>query len=353
MSFLECLKQLYSDSDCYIAAVDNEFRMLWKNHEQIPDNLLLSDFTIGDKKPELPIEKEIICFHCSESSSRITPLYEEGVVKLYKIEFFKPDEIHRLFCRSQLLNYKNNFLGNIRLELAEILNIMEKAKENFPDDCNISAIDSQTRYHVLRTIASTVNMNEISKYYSGGMSTEYLSLSQRLEETAEWVRPMLEINSCAFRVTIAEQIYIDINYSRFEAAVLNLIINAYMYNDSANKEITLELTADGDRVCVSVSDNGTSADVGEIEKHLDFNNGFKKFSPHESLGLAVVKAMTDAFDGTVELENSPTGGLKVKLFLPRYPKSVPKVFRLRRLPTIISQYDPQYCIISKGIDPIK
>ncbi|WP_124098280.1 HAMP domain-containing sensor histidine kinase [Ruminococcus sp. Marseille-P6503] len=353
MELLQCLKQMYSDSDFYIAAVDSRFRMLWRNHEQIPDNLFLSDFTIGGKKLRLPIEKEVIAAFCSGDASRITPLYENGVLRLYKIEFFHPNEIHTLLCRSELLSYKNNFLGNIRLELSEIINLMDSAKDRFPGDENISALDSRTRYHVLRTIASTVNMNEISKYYAGGISTEYLCLSQRLEETAEWVRPMLESNMCSFKTSVAESVYININYSRFEAALLNLIINAYMYNDSKHKEITLELTADSHNACISVSDNGTCANMSEIKKYLDFNAGFKEFSQHESLGLAVVKAMADTFGGTVEIENSPEGGLTVRILLPRNPNSVPKVFRLRRFPPIISQYDPQYCIISKGLDPIK
>ncbi len=353
MELLQCLKQLYSDSDCHIAAVDSRFRMLWRNNEQIPGNLFLSDFTIGGKKLRLPIEKEVIAAFSSGAASRITPLYENGILRLYKIEFFAPNEIHRLLCRSEILSYKNNFLGNIRLELSEIINLMDAAKEAFPDDDNISALDCQTRYHVLRTIASTVNMNEISKYYAGGISTEYLCLSQRLEETAEWVRPMLESNMCILKASIAGSVYIDINYARFEAALLNLIINGYMYNDSKRKEITLELTADDNNACVSVSDNGTCANTSEIKKYLDFNAGFKEFSQHESLGLAVVKTMTDTFGGTVEIENSPSGGLTVKLLLPRNPDSVPKVFRLRRFPPIISQYDPQYCILSKGLDPIK
>lgn len=353
MELLECLQQLYSNSENYIAAADSRFKILWKNHSRIPDSIFLSDFTIGGKKLTLPIEHEETAAYRSGCAVRITPLSNSSVPELYKIEFFTPNEIHRLSCRSELMSYKNNFLGNIRLELSEILNLMDGIKQKLPDSSEIDSLDRKTRYHILRTIAATVNMNEISKYYSGGITTEYLSLSERLRATAEWVKPMLERNMCFLKASIADSVYININYAKFETAVLNLIINAYMYSDSKRKEITLTLTTDSQNACVTVSDNGTSADIDKLRKYLDLKAGFSEFSKNESLGLAVVKTMADTFGGSVSLSRSASGGLSAEITLPRNPETVTKVFRLRRFPPIISQYDPQYCILSKGINPIK
>ena len=98
----------------------------------------------------------------------------------------------------------------------------------------------------------------------------------------------------------------------------------------------------------------TSADIDKLRKLFGSQKpDFPSFLKTESLGLAVVKTMADTFGGSVSLSRSASGGLSAEITLPRNPETVPKVFRLRRFPPIISQYDPQYCILSKGINPIK
>lgn len=353
MNMLENIKKLYEHSDSMIAVADADFTLLWKNSRTLPDNIDLLDFqTDDDSVLKLPISSEITLKHRCGCAVRITPVYCDDIIEGYMLLFYSMHDIELISCRSGLVKFQNNFLGNIRIELSEIIGMLDKYKSKYSDSNDFDEADRRMRYHILRTFAATANLNELSKYYSGGIPNEFLNLSERIEETLEWAVPFFEGNGCTIKYEITPQQFIDINYGRFEAALLNLMINAYMYNDSPDREIELRLYTNDNSVVMTISDNGTSADVAKIERCSQFGNELSAYSMHEALGTVIARKMAEHFGGTIAFESSPTGGLNVRIVLPKNASKYPKHFRLRRMPPIISQYDIQPCILSKGLDPI-
>lgn len=354
MKMLENLKIIYSGSKEKIIVTDSDFHPIWKNSDDVPTNISLLDFKYdNDERPILPIEKEIILSHLSGCAVKILPQYHDDSLDGYILFFYSPIDIETLSCRSDRLFYKNNFLGNIRLELAEVIGALDNLKIKYADNNDFAAFDHKARYHILRTFSSSVNMNEITKYFSGNIPTEYVNFSKRIEETLAWVRPMFESNMCKIKEQIQHGVFLDINYNRVETALLNLLVNGYMYNDSPRKIITVTLSQNEDNVILKVFDNGTNADIENIEKYRDLYTQFSQFSRNESMGIALTDEMVKYFGGEMHLSNTEKGGLCVTLKFKSNPDYVPKVFKLRRLPPIISQFDSQNCILSKGFDPIK
>lgn len=353
MNMLENIKKLYEHSQSGIAVTDADFMLLWKNSDSLPVNVLLSDFqTDDDSVLKLPINHEITLKHRCGSAVKITPVYYDESIEGYMLTFYSLPDIELLSCRSGLVKFQNNFLGNIRIELAEIIGMLDRYKSKYSDNKEFDEADRKMRYHILRTFAATANLNELSKYYSGGIPNEFLNLSERIEETLKWAVPYFEANGCCIKADIAPQQFIDINYGRFEAALLNLMINAYMYNDAADKEIEIRLFTEDSSVILTISDNGTSADIEKIRRCSEFGSELSSYSNHEALGTVIARKMAEHNGGTLTFENSQTGGLYAKLALPKDAGKYPKHFRLRRMPPIISQYDVQPCILSKGLDPI-
>lgn len=354
MDALENIKLIYGRSDSKIAVTDADFAILWKNSSDVPLSVTPADFhAANDSVLRLPLLNETVLRHRSGSAVKITPLFCGEDIDGYILNFFDIADIGLLSCHSDMVNFQNNFLGNIRLELSEIIGMLDGYRNIYGENDEFSAADSRMRYYILRAFSATANFNEISKYYAGDIPFEFLNLSERLEETLLWAAPQFENNMCRIKSNIEPQIYANVNYNRIEAALLNLMINSFMYGDAAHKEIDISLKSDENHIYLTISDNGTSADVDRIISFSKQTARIPLFSQNEALGTAIARRAAEYFGGEILFEKSPTGGLSVKIVLPKNFGDLPKVFKLRRLPPIISQFDLQNCILSKGFDPIQ
>ena len=100
-------------------------------------------------------------------------------------------------------------------------------------------------------------------------------------------------------------------------ALANLLDNAFKYTASSVR-ITVRLASNGQRALLEVVDQGPGLATGEHERMTErFVRGdAARSQPGSGLGLAVVKAVMHAHGGTLELADTPAGGLTVRLYLP-------------------------------------
>ena len=349
MKMLESVKKLYEKSDEMIIVTNSNLAVIWKSHVKLPDFIALTDFKHEfGKMPSLPVRSSKILHYINGNSVKIKPLFDNEKLEGYMLTFYDAEEIETLSDRSSILKYKRNSLGNIRLAISPIIAQLEGLK-NKEYSVDINNLYTTVSNNLLKMLSSTVNSNEITKYYSGEFSTELLNVSQCLEETALLCRDSFAAVNCEFKTEIESSIYMNMNYDRLSLAVINLLINGYMYCSEERKKLTLKAYKKNEQIYIEISDNGKTADVEIMKTALKPFRTLPKFKTGESLGLSIVNKFTEHFGGTLNFIKNKDG-LIVQISFSGEISEEPQSFRLKRLPPIVGEYEPAYCILAKGFN---
>jgi two-component system sensor histidine kinase FlrB len=160
-----------------------------------------------------------------------------------------------------------------------------------------------------RTVGSLKQLdklvNDMLAFTHGGTAREAVSVSALLEQVAQWLRPALRRG---LRVTISTQapdLMVRANAPSLVSAVLNLATNALQ---AATAELDLQLlarrTAQG-RAQIVVSDNGPGVPA-HIRERI-FEPFFTTRARGNGIGLAIVKSVVEAHQGTVSLAQTSCG----------------------------------------------
>ncbi len=111
------------------------------------------------------------------------------------------------------------------------------------------------------------------------------------------------------------------NKTAIEQILINLVTNAIKYNDKENIEIEIEIIEENDFYKIAVSDNGPGIlkeyhkvifEIFEVISTVD-RYGVKG----NGIGLATVKKIVEALDGTIDIESEMGKGSKFKFTLGR------------------------------------
>jgi two-component system, sensor histidine kinase FlrB len=160
-----------------------------------------------------------------------------------------------------------------------------------------------------RTVGSLKQLdklvNDMLAFAHGGAARETVSVSALLEQVAQWLRPALRRG---VRLTIRTQspdLTVRANAPSLVSAVLNLASNALQ---AASSDLDLELLArrgaDG-RAQIVVSDNGPGVPP-QLRERI-FEPFFTTRARGNGIGLAIVKSVVEAHQGTVSLADVPRG----------------------------------------------
>ena len=87
----------------------------------------------------------------------------------------------------------------------------------------------------------------------------------------------------------------------------NLLTNAVRHNDTDQPEIWVDVTDDGEGISVRIADNGPG--IPEAQRNEIFGRGEKGLeSPGSGVGLYLVDALVNGYDGDIQIEESTHGG---------------------------------------------
>jgi two-component system sensor histidine kinase FlrB len=160
-----------------------------------------------------------------------------------------------------------------------------------------------------RTVTSLKQLdklvNDMLAFAHGGAARETVSVSALLEQVAQWLRPALR---AGIRLTIrtqAPQLAVRANAPSLVSAVLNLATNALQ---AAAADLNLELLArrgDAGRAQIVVSDDGPGIPA-HIRERI-FEPFFTTRSRGTGIGLAIVKSVVEAHQGSVTLADTERG----------------------------------------------
>ncbi len=98
-----------------------------------------------------------------------------------------------------------------------------------------------------------------------------------------------------------------------EEMVGNLLDNACKW---ARRRVTVTSQSGGGRVAILVDDDGPGLPAERREEVFERGRRLDQSVPGTGLGLAIVRDLAEIYGGRVGLEDSPEGGLRVRLELP-------------------------------------
>jgi two-component system sensor histidine kinase FlrB len=148
-------------------------------------------------------------------------------------------------------------------------------------------------------------VHDMLAFTHGGAARELISVAAVLEQVAQWLRPALRSGVRLTIRTDAPTLIVRANASSLISAVLNLATNALQ---AARGEVHLELLArrgPAGRAQIVVSDNGPGVPI-ELRERI-FEQFFTTRSRGNGIGLAIVKSVVEAHQGTVRLADSASG----------------------------------------------
>jgi len=103
-----------------------------------------------------------------------------------------------------------------------------------------------------------------------------------------------------------------------ESILYNLVSNGIKYRaPERTPVINLKTTQEGDRVVMTVRDNGIGMDLTKLrEKVFTLYQRFHHHVEGKGMGLFLVKTQVEALNGTIEIESNVHEGTIFKISLP-------------------------------------
>ena len=150
-----------------------------------------------------------------------------------------------------------------------------------------------------------------------------MNLAEMLDDIAMRFADRAARQGVALRNDSASQasVFAAVDIELFERALANLVDNALKHTSPSGR-VTLRAHADGDRVCVTVEDDGSGIAVHHLEHLFDrLYTGEAARSDADGgskgLGLAIVKRIVELHHGEVAVRSEPGRGTAVTITLPR------------------------------------
>ena len=140
-------------------------------------------------------------------------------------------------------------------------------------------------------------------------------------EDAKWVYLALRHANIPVDVQMEEGLVVQGDRAALVQAVGNLLSNAWKYTPTEGRRIAVSAAADLKHVYISVIDNGLGISVSEQELIFDkFQRGAaarERGGPGSGLGLALVRAIVAAHDGSIDVQSKLDHGATFRIVLPR------------------------------------
>ena len=98
-----------------------------------------------------------------------------------------------------------------------------------------------------------------------------------------------------------------IDQDKFEKIIFNLLSNAFKYTP-ANKSITVHANVEGDKLIVSVADEGIGIDPKKQQTLFQRFETLVKYNilqPSSGIGLSLVKELIELHCGSIEVKSQP------------------------------------------------
>jgi signal transduction histidine kinase len=173
-------------------------------------------------------------------------------------------------------------------------------------DRQVERMSRQVEYHLTRARAAA----------SGAKGATPCPLATSAEAVARTVLKLHADRDLAFDSDVDPAISVRVQLEDLEEMLGNLIDNACKW---ARSRVVVSATQTGSTTFVVIDDDGPG--IPEPNRSVALGRGVRldEAAPGSGLGLAIVRDLVDTYGGAIALDDSPAGGLRVRLTLPSGP----------------------------------
>ncbi|UCD64461.1 MAG: HAMP domain-containing histidine kinase [Candidatus Zixiibacteriota bacterium] len=227
----------------------------------------------------------------------------------------------------KLAQLRNDFVSNVTHELKTPLTsirmfaetmLMDRVKNKRDQREYLSVIvnESDKLTRLINTVLDSSKIEQEEQQYH----MHSVNFSTVVEKAVDAVAYWLKENGFAVVVDIEEDITIRGDEDALEQTMNNLLSNAMKFSHD-RKEITVRLCKKDGSIRVEVQDRGLGIPESKqpriFEKYYRAHSGHTADKGGSGLGLAVVKHIVDAHEGTIELKSKVNEGTTFTIVFPQ------------------------------------
>ncbi|MDB8790914.1 PAS domain-containing sensor histidine kinase [Romboutsia sp. 1001216sp1] len=232
-----------------------------------------------------------------------------------------------------LESMKNEFFANISHEFKTPLNIMlgiiqlidiNIVKENikFNDKIDLEnyiKLFKQNLYRILRLVNNIIDITKIDAGYYELELGNY-NIVNVVEEISLSVTPYAKNKQIDLVFdTDCEEMILAFDPEKIERILLNLLSNSIKHT-SINGCIYVNVESKGDRVYISVCDNGEGIDSNKLqsifERFTQVKSNIASSYEGSGIGLSLVKSLVNLHGGDISVKSEVGKGSKFEFYLP-------------------------------------
>jgi signal transduction histidine kinase len=211
----------------------------------------------------------------------------------------------------------DNVAHDLRSPLTRLRASAELALEaDTPESSREALADSIEETDRVLTMLNT--LMDVTEAENGMMrlNLERSSISSLLAEVADLYQLIAEEKSIEIKSHFAGPGYAEVDSNRMRQAFANLVDNAVKYTPAGGL-IEIRCETSGERVLVTIRDNGMGVPLGEQNRIWDrlYRGDTSRSQRGLGLGLSLVKAVVEAHAGSISLKSEPGKGSEFKVTL--------------------------------------
>ncbi len=153
-------------------------------------------------------------------------------------------------------------------------------------------------------------MNQMVSEIGDPMAVQIISPVKAIDYCMSQVSPLEWSRKVAVKVPDLDRSRINVNLIRLSRALVNLLENAHRATEGMeDPSIALDLIVQDSQVAFRVWDNGPGFSGRPVSRRSQWGS--------TGLGLAFVREVVEAYDGSLSIENRGEGGASVSIYIPK------------------------------------
>lgn len=227
----------------------------------------------------------------------------------------------------QLADLRDDFLSGVSHELrtplaqirmfAELLTSSRLRSEEDRDRAGL-VIDREAR-RLTHLVESVLHFNRLRRSSVEPVVASPVDVSEIVSEAVHAFGPLAASRGASVEVSLPADAFIAAERSDLRQIVGNLLDNALKYGP-AGQEVAIRVTRDGERLRISVDDEGPgvpAAQRGRIwDPYVRLDRDRRTPEPGTGIGLAVVASLASRHGGRCAVTHSPAGGARFTVDFP-------------------------------------